>query len=61
LIVLDELVTNPGRVWAEDRDDRRTLAKWRLKNAVLKAAGPIATGVMTFHGTLIARSSRAAE
>jgi SAM-dependent methyltransferase len=56
LDVVAERVTNPGRVWADHVASRTLLAKWQVKQALLRAAGPLAREVFTYHAIVLARS-----
>ncbi|MFP5333826.1 MAG: class I SAM-dependent methyltransferase [Actinomycetes bacterium] len=56
LVVRAQLVTNPGLAWAHAGRNTRGLAKWRVKQSVLKIAPGLAQAVFTYHGCLLAES-----
>jgi hypothetical protein len=57
LEVVEQRVTNPGQVWARHMASRSLLARWKVKQALLRGAGPLAREIFTYHAIVLARSA----
>lgn len=56
ITVLGELLTSPSESWMRETGGRSVQARWHVKQAALRITPRVASGVFTYHATLIGRS-----